>query len=177
MVSLRIDGALLLPMDGPREAPLGDVRPASLRIRGNRIAALGALTPEPGEAVLDASHLVALPGFVQTHVHFCQTLLRGLADDLPLLEWLRTRIWPLEAAHLQSPTRARSLAEMLRARRRSSTWARHTTTPSAASPSGMRAFSGKAMMDTSVGVPRGLRRRRNRASRRATAARAGTAED
>jgi len=39
-----------------------------------------------------------LPGFVQTHVHLCQTLFRGLADDLVLLDWLRTRVWPLEAA-------------------------------------------------------------------------------
>ncbi|MBM4392281.1 MAG: N-ethylammeline chlorohydrolase, partial [Deltaproteobacteria bacterium] len=39
------------------------------------------------------------PGFVQTHVHLVQTLFRGLADDLALLDWLRTRIWPLERAH------------------------------------------------------------------------------
>ena len=39
------------------------------------------------------------PGFVQTHVHLVQTLFRGLADDLPLLDWLKTRIWPLERAH------------------------------------------------------------------------------
>src|SRR5919107_155461 len=40
-----------------------------------------------------------LPGFIQTHIHFCQTLFRGYADDLALLDWLKRRIWPMEAAH------------------------------------------------------------------------------
>jgi 5-methylthioadenosine/S-adenosylhomocysteine deaminase len=40
-------------------------------------------------------HLV-LPGFVNTHTHAAMTLLRGYADDLPLKEWLETKIWPLE---------------------------------------------------------------------------------
>ena len=49
--------------------------------------------------VIDASGCAVIPGFVQAHVHLCQTLFRGMADDLPLLSWLRKRIWPLEAAH------------------------------------------------------------------------------
>lgn len=40
---------------------------------------------------------VVLPGFVNTHTHAAMTLLRGYADDLPLMEWLSTKIWPLEA--------------------------------------------------------------------------------
>ena len=43
--------------------------------------------------------LVLIPGFIQTHVHLCQTLFRGLADDLPLLEWLKKKIFPFENAH------------------------------------------------------------------------------
>ncbi|MEZ4271294.1 MAG: hypothetical protein R3C68_07630 [Myxococcota bacterium] len=46
--------------------------------------------------LIDARGLVAMPGLVQAHVHLCQSLLRGLADDMELLDWLRTRIWPLE---------------------------------------------------------------------------------
>ena len=38
-----------------------------------------------------------MPGFVQAHVHLCQTLLRNQADDLALLDWLRQRVWPYEA--------------------------------------------------------------------------------
>lgn len=40
-----------------------------------------------------------IPGFVQTHIHLCQTLFRGLADDLELLDWLQLRIFPYENAH------------------------------------------------------------------------------
>ncbi len=47
-----------------------------------------------------------LPGFIQTHVHLCQTLFRSYADDMPLLEWLRRRIWPMEAAHSPATLRA-----------------------------------------------------------------------
>jgi len=42
-----------------------------------------------------------MPGLIQAHVHLCQTLFRGLADDLRLEEWLARRIWPLEAAHTE----------------------------------------------------------------------------
>src|SRR6185436_19649910 len=52
-----------------------------------------------GDEVVDVRGRWLVPSFVQTHVHLVQTLFRGLADDLPLLPWLRTRIWPLERAH------------------------------------------------------------------------------
>src|SRR2546422_9908939 len=47
-----------------------------------------------------------MPGLVQTHVHLVQTLFRGLAEDMPLLQWLRARVWPLEAAHDEASVRA-----------------------------------------------------------------------
>lgn len=97
--ALLLDNAILVPMDGPLDAPLGHVRPGRLRVRDGRIEAIGELEPEPGEEVLDAGGCHLLPGFVQGHVHFCQTLFRGLADNLPLIDWLHKRIWPLEGAH------------------------------------------------------------------------------
>jgi 5-methylthioadenosine/S-adenosylhomocysteine deaminase len=42
---------------------------------------------------------VLLPGFVNLHTHAAMTLMRGLADDLPLMEWLSGHIWPAEIAH------------------------------------------------------------------------------
>ena len=57
----------------------------------------------PADAAADRDHRCArvylLPGFIQTHIHLCQTLFRGYADDLALLDWLKTRVWPMEAAH------------------------------------------------------------------------------
>lgn len=49
--------------------------------------------------VFDYGNLVLVPGFIQTHIHLCQTLFRGLADDLLLLDWLQNRIFPFENAH------------------------------------------------------------------------------
>lgn len=44
-------------------------------------------------------NLTLIPGFVQTHIHLCQTLFRGLADDLELLDWLQLKIFPFENSH------------------------------------------------------------------------------
>lgn len=50
--------------------------------------------------------LTLIPGFVQTHIHLCQTLFRGLADDLQLLDWLQYRIFPYENAHDKNSLKA-----------------------------------------------------------------------
>lgn len=49
--------------------------------------------------IYEYPELTLIPGFVQTHIHLCQTLFRGLADDLQLLDWLQYRIFPYENAH------------------------------------------------------------------------------
>ena len=84
--------------------PDGDVSPVvrqgEVLLDGGVIAAVGrALTVMPGTRVLDVQGQLVLPGLVQGHVHLGQTFFRGLAEGRPLLEWLRQRIWPLEAAH------------------------------------------------------------------------------
>ena len=43
---------------------------------------------------------VLIPGLVNLHTHAAMTLLRGLADDLPLMDWLQNHIWPAEARHV-----------------------------------------------------------------------------
>lgn len=40
---------------------------------------------------------LVFPGFIQCHIHFCQTLHRNLAEQMPLMEWLKKEIWPYEA--------------------------------------------------------------------------------
>ncbi|NOZ78594.1 MAG: amidohydrolase, partial [Acidobacteria bacterium] len=54
----------------------------------------------PQSEVLDASGCIILPGLVNTHSHLAMTLLRGLADDLPLKEWLENHVWPAEKEHM-----------------------------------------------------------------------------
>lgn len=46
------------------------------------------------------AHHVLIPGLVNLHTHAAMTLLRGLADDLPLMEWLQNHIWPAEEKHV-----------------------------------------------------------------------------
>jgi 5-methylthioadenosine/S-adenosylhomocysteine deaminase len=111
--------------------------------------------------VVDARGLVAIPGFIQTHIHLCQTLFRGLADDLELLDWLRLRIFPYEAAHNGASMHASAMvgiAELLRS---------GTTTIMdmgsvhheeevirAIEETGLRAFVGKSMIDENELYPR-----------------------
>lgn len=57
------------------------------------------ITSYPDYEKFDFGNNVLIPGFVQTHIHLCQTLFRGLADDLELLDWLQLRIFPFENAH------------------------------------------------------------------------------
>ncbi|RKY96956.1 MAG: N-ethylammeline chlorohydrolase, partial [Ignavibacteriae bacterium] len=75
----------------------------ALEIEENKIASITSndkinLNDYDGE-VYNLPELTLIPGFIQTHVHLCQTLFRGLADDLPLLDWLKKKIFPFENAH------------------------------------------------------------------------------
>jgi 5-methylthioadenosine/S-adenosylhomocysteine deaminase len=114
--------------------------------------------------VLDATGCAVVPGFVQAHVHLVQALFRGMADDLPLLSWLRERIWPLEAAHDEASLRASAelgLLELLRYGTTTildmGTTHGHEVVLDAIDRFGLRARSGKAMMDLGEGVPSRLR--------------------
>lgn len=127
-----------------------------LLVRGGRIEAVGpagTLSAE-GHEVVDISGKVVVPGFVQAHVHLVQALFRGMADDLALLDWLRTRIWPLERAHDEESAywSARlGLTEMMLAGTTAildMATVRHTDAVfRAAEEVGLHAFIGNAMMD------------------------------
>ncbi len=56
--------------------------------------------------LLDYSRFTLIPGFIQTHIHLCQTLFRGFADDLELLDWLQKRIFPFENSHNKNSLKA-----------------------------------------------------------------------
>ena len=52
------------------------------------------------EVVLDNQLLI--PGLINTHTHSAMSLMRGLADDLPLMDWLNNHIWPAEQKHVSA---------------------------------------------------------------------------
>jgi 5-methylthioadenosine/S-adenosylhomocysteine deaminase len=156
-----IKGGTIVTMD-----PLRSVVTADLVVdTDGRIAALAEPGGESplGLPRIDASGLVLVPGLVQAHIHLCQTLFRGLAEDKPLLPWLRERIWPLEAAHDPDSLHASArlgIAELLLGGTTTILdmgTVHHTDALfEAAAESGIRYTGGKALMDTGDGVPKGL---------------------
>ncbi|ASJ01610.1 amidohydrolase family protein [Thermococcus gorgonarius] len=70
---------------------------ADVLIEGNSIAEVRKGINESADTVIDASGRVVSPGFINLHTHSPMGLLRGLADDLPLMDWLQNHIWPREA--------------------------------------------------------------------------------
>ena len=97
-MSILLKDATIVTMNERGEVIRGD-----LLVEGDRIAALGGdlrsnLQQSPDQ-VYDLHGDLLIPGLIQTHVHLCQTLFRGQADDLELLDWLRSKIWPLEGGH------------------------------------------------------------------------------
>lgn len=69
-----------------------------LRCADGLIAAIGAdVTPEPGDETIDAGGMPLVPALVNGHTHAAMTLFRGYGGDLPLMRWLREKIWPIEA--------------------------------------------------------------------------------
>jgi len=157
MKSILIKGAILLTMDERDSIVRGD-----LLIRDGRIASLGA-TGGTADVVIDATGCAVLPGFVQTHIHLCQTLFRGAADDLALLDWLKKRVWPMEAAHTADSIRASArlgVAELIKG---GTTCALTMETVNhteevfrVVDETGFRATIGKCMMDAGDDVPAAL---------------------
>ena len=104
-----------------------------------------------------------MPGFVQTHIHLCQTLFRGAADDLALIDWLKQRVWPMEAAHTPESLYASArlgIAELIKG---GTTCAltmetvHHTDQVfKVVEETGFRATVGKCMMDKGDEVPQRL---------------------
>ncbi len=158
MSSLLVRGGIVLTMNEGFDVVHGDVS-----IRDGRIAGIAGNVAEKHDRIVDARGGYVLPGLIHTHIHLCQTIFRGYADDLPLMDWLRTRIWPMEAAHTPDTLRAAAglaAAELLA----SGTTAIltmetvHDTDAvfEAIAESGLRATIGKCMMDFDAQVPKRL---------------------
>ncbi len=164
-MDLLLRGGTLVTCDPTNRVFVGD-----LLVRDGRIASMGPDARHDARGVtrvLDARGCAVMPGLVQAHVHLCQVLFRGMADDLPLLDWLRRRIWPLEAAHDARSLRASAdlgIAELLRGGTTTvldmGTVHHHDAVFEALRDAGLRAVSGKTMMDAAdPTIPDGLRER------------------
>jgi 5-methylthioadenosine/S-adenosylhomocysteine deaminase len=159
-MSTLIRHATILTMNDGMEVLNG-----SVSVRDGRIVAIGAEPEGSHEATIDADGCFLLPGFVQSHIHLCQTLFRGYADDLFLMQWLRTRVWPMEAAHTRASLRAAARLACLELLQSGTTSILtmetvHDTDAviEATAATGIRAAIGKCLMDhTTPDAPARLR--------------------
>ena len=103
-------------------ATRGALADHAVAIEGERIVAVlpraQALERYRARRVVSLERHVLIPGLVNLHCHAAMTLMRGLADDVPLMTWLKDRIWPAEAKHVSDEFchdgSLLAMAEMLR---------------------------------------------------------------
>ena len=97
-------GGVVLSLE-PGAEPIVD---GAVAIADGKVAAVG-----PAEALLDlaptgevvnATDCLVMPGLINTHSHLAMTVLRGFADDLPLVEWLEHHVWPAERTWMTRDT-------------------------------------------------------------------------
>ncbi|GAF64540.1 N-ethylammeline chlorohydrolase [Bacillus sp. TS-2] len=160
MNKLLIKNGTIITMNQERDIFTGD-----LLIEGTKIIEIAPKIEQTSQVdrIIDATDKYIIPGFIQTHIHLCQTIFRGKGDDLELMDWLKKRIWPLEAAHdpesifysamlgigelIESGTT--TIADMETVHHSNEAF-------EALAQSGIRAISGKVMMDKGAGVPKNL---------------------
>jgi len=99
-VDILVTGGTVVTLDGTRRV----LEDGAVAVRGERIVMVGptAQVAETyqGKRTIDARGKIVLPGLVNTHNHAPMTLLRGIADDLALMEWLQKYIFPAEAKNV-----------------------------------------------------------------------------
>ncbi|ABZ85218.1 amidohydrolase, putative [Heliomicrobium modesticaldum Ice1] len=166
-----IKDALIVTMNQQRQVIRGDLAIcdgviSSIRPGGD-LDSVGESSPASdrqtaffADRIIDAQGRMVIPGIIQGHIHLCQTLFRGQADDLELLDWLKLRIWPLEGAHDAESlytSACLGIGEMFRCGTTAivdMATVHHTESVfQAIVDSGIRALSGKCMMDRGQDVP------------------------
>lgn len=103
-MNILIKNGTILPMNVADDMP--KYFKGNLGIEGNKIS---FVSKEQSDAdrflslhkdnckVIDATGFIVMPGLINTHTHIAMALLRGISDDVPLMEWLNEHIWPVEA--------------------------------------------------------------------------------
>jgi 5-methylthioadenosine/S-adenosylhomocysteine deaminase len=157
VASLLIKNGSLVTMDASNSIVKGELLIVDGKIADVGVRGLSA------DVRIDATDCAVIPGFVQTHIHLCQTIFRGAADDLALIDWLKKRVWPMEAAHSASSISASArlgIAEMIKG---GTTCALTMETVNhtaevfrVVEETGFRATVGKCMMDKGDEVPAAL---------------------
>jgi len=109
--SILFEDAIIVTMDPRRRVIEG----GSILVEGDRIAEIKGpdKRSEKAEQRISAKGMAVIPGLVDTHLHLAQSLLRGCADDLSLVEWLRERVWPIQGCFTEEDGRVSAQLSML----------------------------------------------------------------
>jgi len=166
LVDFLIEHGTVITMDTQRRV----IEDGAVAIEADRVVAVGK-TEElrreySAERVFDASRMVVLPGLVDCHIHLAQALIRGCADDVSLVEWLKERVWPLQGHYTKEDGKISALLCMLEMIKSGTTCfvesMLHTRygfdgIAEAVEKSGMRAVLSKTVMDMAgYGTQRGI---------------------
>ena len=110
--SVLIEDGIIVTMDPRRRVIEG----GHILVEGGRIAEIrgpGSKPSRRAEQRISAKGMAVIPGLVDTHVHLAQSLLRGCADDLSLVDWLKKRVWPIQGSFTREDGRVSAELSML----------------------------------------------------------------
>ncbi|MBN2542884.1 5'-deoxyadenosine deaminase [bacterium] len=166
MASFLLKNAKIVTMN-----PEMDIMEGDLLIKDNIIEKIDFVNDFDGD-IIDCAGKVVLPGFIQVHTHLCQTLFRGCAEDMDLLNWLYKKIIPLEAKHTRESIRCSAQLGCCELLKSGTTTILDMGTVNhtddifqVIKEVGLRAFVGKAMMDYGPDLPEALREKTSRSIR------------
>ncbi|MFH1428082.1 MAG: amidohydrolase [Patescibacteria group bacterium] len=153
---LAVKGKYVLPIN----SKLDIIKEGMVVISGNKIIDIGEEKEKKDkyqtEEIINAGNAIIMPGLINTHTHAAMTYFRGLADDLPLKEWLEKHIWPAEKKYVNPDFiyRGTKLAclEMIKSGTTcfNDMYYFYETVAEAAESSGMRAVVGEVLFNFSA---------------------------
>jgi len=150
-----VKNGLVVTMNNNREIIKRDIL-----IIDNKISEIKENISVQDAEIIDATDKIIIPGLIQTHIHLTQSLFKGKADDMELLDWLQKKIWPFEAKHTYETNYISSLlgiSELIKGGTTSiidMETVNHTEAAfEAIKETGFRAIVGKCMMDHGDNVP------------------------
>ncbi|UCE10621.1 MAG: amidohydrolase [Candidatus Thorarchaeota archaeon] len=114
--SILIQNGYVLTMNSERRI----LKNGSILVKDDKITEIGKADDMKGrkaEIVIDAKNKIAMPGLIDTHMHLAQALIRGCADDVSLVDWLKKYVWVLQGNFTHDDGRVSAelcMAEMIR---------------------------------------------------------------
>jgi cytosine/adenosine deaminase-related metal-dependent hydrolase len=114
--SILIKNGYVLTLNSKREI----ITDGALYIENDTITEIGRtedLKSRKAELVIDAKNKIVMPGLIDTHIHLSQALIRGCADDVSLVDWLKKYVWVLQGNFTEDDGRVSAelcMAEMIR---------------------------------------------------------------